>query len=125
MEEIKVGEYVRTQKGEICKVLGIRQEQRTGKRVYGHLAYYLDNRKGSLTPAFIVKHSFSIIDLIEEGDFVNGYKVSFIYEDYAKFVQCDYSVEVGTTNHYKFYEKSIKNIVTKEQFKAIEYKVEE
>lgn len=124
MGEIKVGEYVRTKKGEICKVLGVRQEQRVDNRVYSHLAYYLDNHKGNLTPAFISAHSKDIIDLIEVGDFVNGYRVTFKYADYAKFVQCDYPVETGTTNHYKFYKDAIKDIVTKEQFNQVKYEVQ-
>lgn len=37
---IEVGEYVRTEKGDINKVIGIREERRNGKRVYSHKAYY-------------------------------------------------------------------------------------
>lgn len=33
MEEIKVGEWVRTKRGEICKVLGISPEVRDGTRL--------------------------------------------------------------------------------------------
>ena len=69
------------------------------------------------------KYSHNIIDLIEEGDYVNGYKVSFKGDDYQPFVQCDYPVEEGSTNHYRFYEKDIKSIVTKEQFESMSYKV--
>ena len=75
--EIEVGEYVRTKNGDINKVIGIREELRDGKRVYSHKAYYLDSRKGSLTEAFIVKHSNNIIDLVEERrlcEWRNSYK---------------------------------------------------
>ena len=71
----------------------------------------------------ILKASHNIIDLIEVGDYVNGYKVSLRGYDYADFVQCDYPVENGTTNHYKFYEQAIKSIVTKEQFSSMEYRL--
>lgn len=117
MEEIKVGEYVRTKRGEICKVLGIRQEQRTGKRVYGHLAYYLDNHKGSLTPAFILKHSSDIIDLIEEGDYVNGEPVEKVEKNEFDLI------EITTTTEYLTKNDDIKSIVTKEQFESIKYEV--
>lgn len=71
----------------------------------------------------ILKSSHNIIDLIEVGDYVNGYKVSFKDKDIEQFVQCDYPVSEGTTNHYKFYERGIYSIVTKEQFKNTEYNV--
>ena len=70
-----------------------------------------------------LKSSHNIIDLIEVGDYVNGYKVSFKGDDYQPFVQCDYPVEEGSTNHYRFYEKAIYSIVTKEQFESMSYKV--
>lgn len=72
----------------------------------------------------IVKASNNIIYLIEVGDYVNGYKVSFKGDDYQPFVQCDYPVEEGSTNHYRFYEKAIYSIVTKEMFSNVEYRVE-
>lgn len=115
MEEIKVGEYVRTKKGDIHKVIGIREELRNGKRVYGHKAYYLDSRKGSLTPAFITKHSPNIIDLIEVGDYVNGIKVIKL-----GFNRETIFVDGGD---YWFDDNEIKTIVTKEQFKNAMYEV--
>lgn len=68
---IEVGEYVKTHKGDIHKVIGIREEMKKGKRIYSHKAYYLDSKKGSLTEAFIIKHSKNIIDLIEVRRFYN------------------------------------------------------
>ena len=68
MEEIKVGEYVRTRDG-ICKLLEIDKEYMWCGYVDKPFWLRLDN---------IVKHSFNIIDLIEEGDYVNGEKVSNI-----------------------------------------------
>jgi len=133
MSEIKVGEYVRTKKGEICKVLGVRQEQRADKRVYSHLAYYLDNHKGSLTPAFIVKHSTNIIDLIEEGDLIkydsNSYGIDII-EVVVETCKVDEDYDKGegfvcTALDDYIRTKDIKSIVTKEQFKEMEYKVNE
>lgn len=71
----------------------------------------------------VLKASHNIIDLIEVGDYVNGYKVSFKDNDYKPYVQCDYPVQEGTTNHYRFYEEAIYSIVTKEQFEDRAYKV--
>ena len=144
MEEIKVGEYVRTKKGEICKVLGIRPEVKTGKRIYGHKAYYLDRRKGSLTPAFITKHSLNLIDLIEYGDLVKfkgwgsvkgidvidmrtNEKINLVFPD-AEFCNgwsdtcmiydLDYLIEKNQS-------KKIDWVLTHEQIKERCYKVEE
>ena len=72
----------------------------------------------------ILQASYNIIDLIEAGDYVNGYKVSFKDKDVERFVQCDYPVQEGTTNHYRFYEQAIYSIVTKEQMESMAYEVE-
>ena len=115
---IEVGEYVRTHKGDIYKVIGIREELRNGKRVYSHKAYYLDSKKGSLTEAFIVKHSKNIIDLIEVGDYVNGFKV---YEYLGELVLSEPFTEL----HTKIKDITINSILTKEQYEANCYKVKE
>jgi len=123
MEEIKANEYVRTKEGYIARVKEIDNKAQ---------AYWFDNCILKISGIccydlhfeatnYIVKHSPNIIDLIECGDYVNGYKVSFIAQDCAKFVQCDYPVETGTANHYKFYKESIKDVVTKEQFEQMKY----
>ena len=84
---------------------------------------FKDDFECSLPTYMITKASHNIIDLIEVGDYVNGYKVSFKGDDYQPFVQCDYPVEEGSTNHYRFYEKAIYSIVTQEQFESMSYKV--
>ena len=120
-KQIQVGDYVRTKRGEICKVLGIRKEQKDGKRIYGYLAYYLDNHKGSLTPAFIIKHSPNLIDLVECGDYVNGEKVV------GKDNNCILLLtDEGQTFLRNIFEsKYIESIVTQEQFNSVMYKVKE
>lgn len=82
----------------------------------------------------ITKHSKNIIDLIEVGDYVNGYKVldkqDSIYENskriliyrnqkerYERWIYIqEYDGKIHTQD-------DIKSIVTKEQFKAVEYEV--
>jgi hypothetical protein len=121
MADININEYVRTKRGEICKVLGIRQEQRTGERVYEHLAYYLDNHKGSLTPAFIVKHSPNIIDLIEKGDYVNESKIIDIVQAPIKAVYTENQEQKLAL--IPIINEQIKSVVTKEQFNQVKYEV--
>lgn len=123
MEEIEVGDYVRTINGLIRKVKTIYGEEDRKQRTISLKKETLIN--GNINIFDIVKHSKNITDLIEVGDYVNGYKVSFKDNDYKPFVQCDYPVQEGTTNHYRFYENYIYSVVTKEQFKKMEYRLEE
>lgn len=124
--ELRTNMYVRTIKGKIARIDEVNEE--TGSGIVCHDYWYESfptNENFELYKENLVKKaSFNIIDLIEVGDYVNGYKVSLKGYDYAHFVQCDYPVENGTTNHYKFYKQAIKSIVTKEQFKSSEYVVE-
>ena len=115
--ELEVGMYVRTNKG----IFQIRNKDvfiEDKKQYIG-----VNGRYTCIDIETIEKASHNIIDLIEVGDYVNGYKVSFKGNDYKPFVQCDYPVQEGTTNHYRFYEEAIYSIVTKEQFEAMQYKV--
>ena len=69
--EIKVGEYVRTIKGNICKVLSIREKHRfmtsSGHPSVTPERYFVDNLKQySISKPYVKKHSKNIIDLIEE-----------------------------------------------------------
>jgi hypothetical protein len=129
MDKIEVGEYVRIKSGEICKVLGIRPEMRSGNRIYGHKSYYLENKKYCLTKACIIKHSFNILDLIEVGDIII-YNSNYLGRqikmevDYIRSKNEDYKWGEGYVNtvldEYIMID-DIKSIVTKEQFERIQY----
>lgn len=116
-DKIEVGEYVRTNEG-IARVVEIKNEESD------ILNYYcLDNNMGTLYKG-IVKHSKNIIDLIEEDDYVNGERVLGI-----GFENCDYDIATEYSDDFGEYfginKEDIKSIVTKEQFKSIEYRLEE
>lgn len=120
--KLEVGMYVRTEKGMMAKI--ILKEDVSGSLHKEEIVFILDNgNRLALNSRKVIKAGYNIIDLIEEGDYVNGYKVSFKDKDYKPFVQCDYPVQCGTTNHYRFYEEGIKDIVTKEQFESMKYEV--
>ena len=125
---MKVGDYVRTKKCKISKIIKI-SEERTDldKNIYRDVITDLPGIYLYTDKQEDFKSSPNIIDLIEVRDYVNGYKVSFVDEEpvMGKFVQCDYEVSFGTTNHYRFYKADIKSIVTKEQFESMEYKIKE
>lgn len=71
----------------------------------------------------ILKASYNIIDLVEEGDYVNGHLVLDTFwnveEDYIILIEnsTDNSTEI-------LYNKDIKYIVTKEQMESMAYEVE-
>ena len=77
------------------------------------------------TEDIVSKASHNIIDLIEVGDYVNGYIVLDITKDNLgeKYIECGCKDEKAYDYVYDtFYNKDIKTIVTKEQMEAIQYK---
>jgi hypothetical protein len=71
-----------------------------------------------------IKSNPNIIDLIEVGDYVNGYYVEDITHNTEEYV-----LHIITGSNYFqspiLYEEDIKSIVTREQFSQMEYKVKE
>ena len=68
--------------------------------------------------------SFNIIDLIEEGDYVNRHLVTDVYlSGENKYIKLDNSYANG--EGIRIYEENIKTVVTREQFKNREYEVGE
>ncbi len=109
MEEIKVGEYVRTFNGLIGKVVQLTDSGNYAIRIYNGAEY--------VVRAVIAKHSKNIIDLIEVRDIVNN---GYIYEignteDGQKWVH--------NLNGLLLFENDIKTILTHEQYNANCYKV--
>ena len=68
--------------------------------------------QGEYTKENVIKASYNIIDLIEVGDYVNGFPVIHKENDILK---CGLLVQ--------FKENEIKSIVTKEQFEQMEYRL--
>lgn len=123
MEEIKVGEYVRSKNGVIDKVQNYSFSQNIWHCENG-MCIDECNCIGTHIEE-IVKHSKNIIALIEPGDIVNNHYVKAVYLDGAvKYIKLDnaYSPE----NHFtgvRTYEDDIKTILTKEQMEANQYVV--
>ena len=110
--KLEVGMYVRTDRGKIGK---LHKELKD----YYELEYPR-NVCDLVYKNRIIKSSFNIIDLIEVGDYVNGYYVEDILKTF---------INVATGSNYfqspTIYEQDIKSIVTKEEFEQISYKVGE
>lgn len=117
--EIECGEYVRTRAGHFYKITRIDEN---GLIYWNKIqcGWSMEQLKG-----IVVKHSKNIIDLIEVGDYVNGYKVIGVTLDPAPSGKCvDIDCDKPSYESYLF-EEQIYSIVTKEQFASMEYKVEE
>ena len=109
MEKIKAGEFVRTKDGYIgkCQKIDV---------YYGDILIRTELKR-IIYDFEVVKHSFNIIDLIEEGDYVNGNKVLDNVSN--AFLE----VSSSSLGNNRIFAYMIKSIVTKEQFKAMEYEV--
>jgi hypothetical protein len=129
MSEIKEREYIRTIKGNICKVLSIREKHRF-MTASGHPSvtperYFVDNSKQyTISKPYIKKHSFDIIDLIEVGDLVyvdispddcGGIIVPRIAETERELIDLKFLI--------KNKDYILKSIITHEQIENMEYRV--
>lgn len=100
--EIKVGDYIRTKAGYIGEVININDFRDPETKIcvdFGKPDYIFIGEKN------ITKHSPNIIDLVEKGDIVNGYRV------------------VGKRMPISQYGEGIKTILTHELYEANCYKV--
>lgn len=108
---MKVNEYIRTKDGRI--------EQITGFMSTVFDDYVQIKHENLINKKEIVDSNLNKINLIQDGDYVNGFPVYEIveYEDGHNSVVLgnDYKTILWTDN-------DINSIVTKEKFKAIEYK---
>ena len=132
---MEIGDYVRFD-GEIAKIRDIKRyktkediyffdrildlnEDRScnDNTIYNSQWKYFDN----------VKSSPNIIDLIEEGDYVNGSKVIKIeeYNDekYIYVEEMEFCNACNEDENVYYKEDTINSILTKEQFEAIKYEV--
>lgn len=115
--KIEVGEYVRTDYGEIHKVVHVVEDD-------GDWNYYrYENTMGDFQMS-IVKHSKNLIDLIECGDFINGYKaISVDYDVMNDTTEC-IELDLNSNYQYNFISiRQIQTILTKEQYMSNCYKV--
>lgn len=115
--EIEVGEYLRNEDGYIWQIKELKDldnifidEDGKIKEIVGETVF------GDDVIVEIANHSKNIIDLIEVGDYVNGYKVEEVSAE-TNEVLLDHNGFGWRTL------KDVDKIVTHEQFSSIEYKV--
>jgi len=113
--KLEVGMYVRTKallNYDYVKITKIKHIEEKETCLY----IWLED-KDLVTEQYIKKASHNIIDLIEEGDYVNGYKVEYTLKKLLGF-------EDGQDGDWYMSNENIKSIVTKEQFESIKYSLE-
>ena len=110
--KLEVGMYVKTKNGYICKIINV-NDFREPNMKYGVEANYLKDVM-FIGDDDVVKASYNIIDVLEVGDYVNGYEVT----------SKDQFLGFGNHDWYMTNDE-IRSIVTKEQFSQMEYKVGE
>lgn len=117
MKDIEVNEYVRTKNGVIDKVDFLCE-------MIENTVYLLKQQSLWFNADYIVNHSKQLIDLIEVGDFVNGYRV--ISVDYGVTNDTTECIELDLNSNYQYNFISIRQIqtiLTKEVYMANCYKV--
>ena len=143
--KLEEGMYVRTDKGFISQIIEFKEHYTKGKRLVnsysikevvenylllkGNQCEFIESIDYSIPPCYpsdeelekikshIVKASNNIIDLIEVGDYVNGYKVIHRTKSLLGF-------EDGQDGDWYLSNENIKSIVTKEQFESMKYSLE-
>ena len=129
MEDIKIGEYVRTKNGLIGKVNKI-EEAGSGCRFAGEFLKdeIIEFNDGKIYERRckreqVTKHSFNLIDLLEVGDYVNGYRIDEI-DDWNNLIHKERGINrSGFSIPVAQYNDDITSILTHELYEANCYKV--
>jgi hypothetical protein len=125
--KLEVGMYVRTDDGYMNKIKKVNQFNVLvyGRDLFGEELNIPNNE--------IKKASYNIIDILEVGDYVNGYKVEKVNNNLSEHKGICNSLDTylwGINDLDEFekiviFEIDIKSVVTKEQFEQMTYKVGE
>jgi len=117
---MKVGDYVRTNDG-IGKMTKYIYEPEYENC---HVIWFDNNNYGIRYIDNEIKSSPNLIDLIEVGDYVNGYLVKGKTNDEVIVDYYCYSKELCDGHYLHWHKDYIEAIVTKEAFSSVEYRVE-
>lgn len=109
--EIEVGEFVRLNYGKIDKV--------TNTDYY--MQQYIECEKGTYLKENIKTHSKNKVELVENGDYVNGWKVLAKTKIKNNEMQVCILTAFEDEHWITINNETLKTIVTKESFKEREY----
>lgn len=121
--KLEVGMYVRTKRGQIGKITTIGKDNVVIEfnRMWQDIIYKEN----------IIKSTFNIIDILEEGDYVNGsevldfeYKIIKGHDNFTNFAVVTENCYLENTDSW-IMEKDIKSVITHEQMEQMAYKLGE
>ena len=121
--KLEVGQVVRTKDGIIAKVDYIDDNtiffDKALYKTYSDSIDFLEKDNSER----IVKASYNIIDILEEEDYVNGYKIKYIDDCKGAMREFYYDYE-NPNEDAGHWQEEIKSVVTKEAFSSVEYRME-
>ena len=128
--KLEVGKWCRTKKGTIFKIIGGNVDMWEIDIDYSYLSKcenedynsYAYNKNNSLFEDLVVKASYNIINILEVGDYVNGYKIGYIDDCKGAMREFYYDYE-NPKEDVGNYEEEIKSVITHEQIEQMAYKV--
>lgn len=125
--ELKENMYVRNCYGRIAKIEDIEDniaycDNWLYQRYEEFITFIELNNEKDINK--ITKVSYNIIDILEVGDYVNGYKIGYIDDCKGAMREFYYDYE-NPNEDVGHWEEEIKSIVTKEQFENMEYRIGE
>ena len=109
-DNLKPNDYFRTFDGQIFKSMNV-------SPIKGNKIYYLNGDYTWVDVLAVDNFSDNLIDLIEEGDYVNGVEVEEINDKEIMLVDTHLWIDKEVTN------RLIESIVTKEQFNSVKFEV--
>ena len=114
--KLEVGQFIRTNDGYINKIEKVNQFNVlvVGRDLFGEKLNIPNNE--------ITKASYNIIDILEVGDYVNGFKIKYINNGKGDLRGFYYDYE-NLNEDVGHYEEEIKAVITHEQMKQMAYKV--
>ena len=124
-DKLEVGMYVRIKWGNGLQTISqCKNIVNMGDTQYAKEDFYIhtDHSGEVIYKTMIVKSSFDIIDILEVGDYVNGYPIYEIveYEDDTR------AIVIANDNKSIIWEKQdIKSVITHEQIEQMAYKAGE
>ena len=124
--KLEVGQFARLKSGYICKIINI-NDFREPNMKYGVEANYLKDVM-FIGDDDVVKASYNIIDILEVGDYANGYIVEEIKRGYDGKIWIDNSTRgYDEGGEYTIWKRNedIKSVITHEQMEQMAYKVGE
>ena len=114
--KLEVGQFVRTDNGIIGKIY----------EKIGDMFTYKDSNRDYITydllHSEIIKASYNIIDILEVGDYVNGYKIGYI-DDCKGAMREFYYDDENPNEDVGHWEEEIESVITYKQMEQMSYKV--